>query len=149
MDGRAEGPGPCITALNPGGSVLHLWAWNSHFWGEILEAVHSFNSSNCWLLGRAACDVVWGKTSLALGWDMKKWSFQIPNSSAVAGNDGEGERVGFEASSTSQFMSREVLGMQSSSGMLVAVPGAIKGRRSTGSALAQQHSLPPNCCNCS
>lgn len=62
---------------------------------------------------------------------MKKWSFQIPNSSAVAGNDGEGERVGFEASSTSQFMSREVLGMQSSSGMLVAVPGAIKGRRST------------------
>lgn len=54
--------------------------------------------------------MAWDKDgqSLAVGWDIKKWSFQIPDSSDVAGNDGMatgGDSVGFEPSSTSQFIS--------------------------------------------
>lgn len=50
----------------------------------------------------------------------------------------EGESEEFEPSSTSQFLSREVPGV-----VVVLMPGAIKGRRSTLSPLAQaqQHSL--------
>lgn len=36
MDGRAEGPAPSITALNPLGSVLALdWAQDSHFFCDL------------------------------------------------------------------------------------------------------------------
>lgn len=66
--------------------------------------------------------MAWGKDgqSLAVGWDIKKWSFWIPNSSDMAGNDEMatgGDSVGFEPSSTSQFISREVPGVMENSSL--------------------------------
>lgn len=128
--GELRGPGPCITALN---SVLH-WPWDSYFFGDFGGSAFLLTPFNSWLLstkpGHEKNGVL--RFPTALTWlKMMEWQQKERES-------------GVWANSTSQLMCRGALGWcRAAPGMLLFMPGAIKGRRSTGSPLAQaQHSLP-------